>query len=1675
MNDIKPVEQEAELGVGEKVTAKCRGSSKFYDGKVRRKNSDGTYDIVFDDGDRDKNVPLKNIVREGKGESKQFNTNDRIMAKCKGSKKFYPGKIKKDNGDDTYDILFDDGDRDRKCPTSDIKPSADEGNSIEVGQKVKAKCKGSKVYYPGKVKADNGDDTYDILFDDGDRDRRCPQSDIKVSPDMGNDGEKIRVGEKVEAKCKGSRRYFPGKVKADNGDDTYDILFDDGDRDRRCPSSDVKSSSRKPNADESSSEDDSLRVGRKVEAKCKGSRQYYSGKIAADNGDGTYDIKFDDGDRDRRCRRSDIKVPDEKATKSVHRVGEKVQAKCKGSRSYYPGKIKAINEDKTYDIVFDDGDRDRRCPESDIKQSADTTSDTDIDKIVVGQTVEAKCKGSRRYFPGKVKADNGDDTYDILFDDGDRDRRCRRAHIKASVQASHKSDSEAEGDSFRVGQQVQAKCKGSRQYYDGKIKAHNRDGTYDVQFDDGDRDRRCPQKDIKQLEDRESSDTGAKFKVGSKVEARCKGSRKYFLGKIKAINGDGTYDIVFDDGDRDRSVNDKSIKSLASDTSTNKNIKRKSRSKSEDESKDMDSADSDMDMAGDILLSKELREKLVSLSNHETNKNAFKKYDLDDEGAVSKSNFEKALKKLEVAATSKDIEVLVTAFSNGEGGVDHNAFMTFIEQREDSKKLMSIGRKLHRQIIKSKSSKKYGMLKKLKAFDKTSSGWIKTAEFEKLISKKPFQLDEDEIEQLVDHFSEENRGRRIMYEQFAEWIEPDIEIQALERMVIRLMKLAKKRRFDCKAAFAKLDERKDRFVTPKDFRNMLISTGFPITEGQIRLLISKYDAEGIGEVNYINFSKLLGSKMDDDDDDSAESDTEKETVLMSDDLRKRLFKLSNPDPKKNKLGKLKETLEKQGKKGLISKSNFKSALKSMELQVNKEDMEVIIGCFGDEDGSVNFKLFIEFVQNRPDSKKLLVIAKKIQDAIYEDGNTKNKFGMMKKLKAFDMLGRGFIKVTDFQKFLTKKPIDLDEDDVEQLIKRFAQDKEQKRIDYKLFSRWIEPETEMKALQSMVRRMLTIAHDRGFDCKGAFERMDENKDGVVNPTEFRKALVDMGLPITDAQIRMLIAKYDSDGDGEIDYREFSKLVSSSEGSEDESDANSDESDTDKRGSLMSSDLRRQLLRLSDPKTIGKVREAFEKHDKKKKGVVTLTEFKKVLKTLELDASKDDKEVLAASFEVEGGNINYKSFIEFVQDRPDSKKLLLIAKKIHEAINDGANNKKPYGIKKKLKSFDMLSRGYMKVSDFEKFLTKKPFELKQSDIEKIVERFAQDKEQKRIDYKLFARWIEPETEMKTLVTMVRRMLKVAKKKGLECEAVFESMDENKDGVVNPAEFRKTLVNMGLPITDSQIRMLVNKYDADGDGEIDYLEFSKLAHPKKGGDSSDDSSESSEEEDKPKSKKTASSRAKDKKKRAAISDDSSGDSESEDKPKERKMKKPKKPLSEVSDDADSESEDEPKRKKKLGKKKMTKKVATRKKKSNGNSDTSETDSESEEKKTKKPKRVIKKTMKKKTPIESSDDDSSDLPVKPRRKKKTERKAKKPQDSDDTLSLASSDANSELDSSSGLSEGGIARLSTRRKKRKEIVEISSDEESGSDAEYVQGMKGALRKAFDFFDDDHSNTIGTF
>ena len=173
--------------------------------------------------------------------------------------RYYPGKIDRDRGDDTYDIAYayprheqggvspvdvpighDDGERETRVAARLIRKkdrsrsrsrSPRGGGRLREGDKVEADYRGRGGSTLARLDRDRGDDTYDIAYDDGERETRVAKRLIKRragsrSPSPKR-GRKLREGAKVSARYRGRRsKFYPGRIERDRGDGTYDIYCD---------------------------------------------------------------------------------------------------------------------------------------------------------------------------------------------------------------------------------------------------------------------------------------------------------------------------------------------------------------------------------------------------------------------------------------------------------------------------------------------------------------------------------------------------------------------------------------------------------------------------------------------------------------------------------------------------------------------------------------------------------------------------------------------------------------------------------------------------------------------------------------------------------------------------------------------------------------------------------------------------------------------------------------------------------------------------------------------------------------------------------------------------------------------------------------------------------------------------------------------------------------------------------------------------------------------------------------------------------------------------------------------------------------------------------------------------------------------------------------------------------
>lgn len=161
-------------------------------------------------------------------------------------------------------------------------------------------------------------------------------------------------------------------------------------------------------------------VGERVEAKYRGrGRRWYKGTIVnilQNGGLYLYDIDYDDGDRDRNLRIDSIR--------SIPKLEEPKLDVKDGAKS---SPAKYINK-KEHTNHVDEHQSEERVPPPRPKEIEEAFEVSQAFKM--GQLVECKYKGRGRWYNGRVVDCFPDDTYNIQYNDGDKDYKLAAEHIR---------------------------------------------------------------------------------------------------------------------------------------------------------------------------------------------------------------------------------------------------------------------------------------------------------------------------------------------------------------------------------------------------------------------------------------------------------------------------------------------------------------------------------------------------------------------------------------------------------------------------------------------------------------------------------------------------------------------------------------------------------------------------------------------------------------------------------------------------------------------------------------------------------------------------------------------------------------------------------------------------------------------------------------------------------------------------------------------------------------------------------------------------------------------------------------------------------------------------------------------------------------------------------------------
>jgi hypothetical protein len=114
------VRSDRALEVGAKVQARHGGGPEFFPAKVGKVNADRTYELRYEDGDSEPNVARHRIRRPGDKQHKHLEVGDVCDVRHGGGEQLFPGKIARVGQDGDrgrmYDVVYDDGDKESNVP-----------------------------------------------------------------------------------------------------------------------------------------------------------------------------------------------------------------------------------------------------------------------------------------------------------------------------------------------------------------------------------------------------------------------------------------------------------------------------------------------------------------------------------------------------------------------------------------------------------------------------------------------------------------------------------------------------------------------------------------------------------------------------------------------------------------------------------------------------------------------------------------------------------------------------------------------------------------------------------------------------------------------------------------------------------------------------------------------------------------------------------------------------------------------------------------------------------------------------------------------------------------------------------------------------------------------------------------------------------------------------------------------------------------------------------------------------------------------------------------------------------------------------------------------------------------------------------------------------------------------
>lgn len=221
------------------------------------------------------------------------------------------------------------------------------------------------------------------------------------------------------------------------------------------------------------------------------------------------------------------------------------------------------------------------------------------------------------------------------------------------------------------------------------------------------------------------------------------------------------------------------------------------------------------------------------------------------------------------------------------------------------------------------------------------------------------------------------------------------------------------------------------------------------------------------------------------------------------------------------------------KKGVVTSTQVRTTLRALIPKPKEDDIDALYDDIEkNKDGVVDFNGYLDVLHNaieaiRKQQKLDKKSLKKNQVKTFDTDLTEEQLNEIREsFNMFDQNGDGTISIEELKEVMTNLGQSVSDENIQEMLEDVDTDAEG-NLDFESFRK------------IMTQKMATT--DINKEMQEAFNFFDQDGDGTITAEELRLCMQKLGEELTEDEIKEMLKEADADGNGEIEYAEFVKLI------------------------------------------------------------------------------------------------------------------------------------------------------------------------------------------------------------------------------------------------------------------------------------------------------------------------------------------------------------------------------------------------------------------------------------------------------------------------------------------------------------------------------------------------------